>query len=239
MFPSYTDSGSMKAGPVVFSLRTVGFAMRLAEVMLISAAISADAFGAGLVYGFRRILAPWQVVCVVGAMSATAVGISTWLGRAAGALIDAKIAAILGGVVLVAVGAWLVLEGVGDWARGGLLAGTRPVSLRLKPLGLVVQIMRDPEVADVDRSGTISAGEAFLLGMALALDSLGTGLGAGLAGANWFSVAVAVGILTCVCFRLGIAVGGRTPERWGGLGLRVAPGIVLLAMGIAALGNLH
>jgi len=47
MFPSYTDSGSMKAGPVVFSLRTVGFAMRLAEVMLISAAISADAFGAG------------------------------------------------------------------------------------------------------------------------------------------------------------------------------------------------
>ena len=54
----------MKAGPVVFSLRTVGFAMRLAEVMLISAAISADAFGAGLVYGFRRILAPWQVRCV-------------------------------------------------------------------------------------------------------------------------------------------------------------------------------
>jgi len=161
-------------------------------------------------------------------MSATAVGISTWLGRAAGALVDPKIAAVLGGVVLVAVGAWLVLEGVGDWARGGLLAGTRPVSLRLKPLGLVVQIMRDPEVADVDRSGTISAGEAFLLGMALALDSLGTGLGAGLAGANWFSVAVAVGILTCVCFRLGIAVGGRTPERWAVLGFELRPELCFL-----------
>lgn len=212
--------------------------MRFVEVMLISAAISADAFGAGLVYGLRRICAPWQVICVVGAISATAVGVSTWLGSVAGTLVDAKIAAILGGVVLVAMGAWLVLEGIGDWARGGLLAGTRPVSLRLKPLGLVVQIMRDPEVADIDRSGAISAGEAFLLGTALAVDSLGTGLGAGLAGASWFSVAFAVGILTCVCFGLGIAVGGRTPERWGGLGLRVAPGIVLLAMGIAALGNL-
>ncbi|MDD2202417.1 MAG: manganese efflux pump [Firmicutes bacterium] len=213
--------------------------MRFVEVMLISAAISADAFGAGLVYGLRRICAPWQVICVVGAISATAVGVSTWLGSVAGTLVDAKIAAILGGVVLVAMGAWLVLEGIGDWARGGLLAGTRPVSLRLKPLGLVVQIMRDPEVADVDRSGAISAGEAFLLGTALALDSLGTGLGAGLAGASWFSVASAAGVLTCVGFRLGIAVGGKTPERWGGLGLQVAPGIVLLAMGIAALGNLH
>jgi len=213
--------------------------MRLVEILLISAAISADAFGAGLVYGLRRICAPWHVVCVVGAMSATAVGLSTWLGRAAGTLLDVRISAIAGGIVLVAMGAWLVLEGIGDWARRGLLAGTRPVSLRLRPLGLVVQIMRDPRAADVDRSGTISAGEAFLLGMALALDSLGTGLGAGLAGAAWPSIALAVGVLTCVCFRLGIAVGGRTPERWGGLGLRLAPGIVLLAMGVAALGNLH
>ncbi len=100
--------------------------------------------------------------------------------------------------------------------------------------------MRDPEAADIDRSGTISTAEAYLLGAALALDSLGTGLGAGLAGgADWFFVGLAVGVLTCLCFRLGTAVGGRTPERWGGgLWIRIAPGgAVLFLMGIAALRN--
>ncbi|HHY62549.1 MAG TPA: hypothetical protein GYA11_06130 [Firmicutes bacterium] len=211
--------------------------MKFAEAMLISAAISVDAFGAGLVYGFRRIHAPWRVIYVVGAMSATAVAVSTWLGGVVGALFDASVAAIVGGAILVAVGVWLGLEGIGGWVRERPLLCEGSVSVRLKPLGLVVQIMRDPEAADIDRSGTISTAEAYLLGAALALDSLGTGLGAGLAGADWFFVGLAVGVLTCLCFRLGTAVGGRTPERWGGLWIRIAPGAVLFLMGIAALRN--
>ncbi|HOB43333.1 MAG TPA: manganese efflux pump [Bacillota bacterium] len=211
--------------------------MRFAEVILISMAISADAFGAGLVYGLRKIQAQFHVVCAVGLISSVAVAGSTWLGGVTGGLLDPKTAATIGGVVLALMGAWLALEGFGEWSRRRPLLEASVVSVRLKPVGLVVQIMRDPEAADIDRSGVISVGEALLLGTALALDSLGTGLGAGFAGADWWSVAPVAGALTCACFRMGILVGGRMPEGWGGLWLRLAPGIVLILMGIAAFGR--
>ena len=45
----------------------------------------------------------------------------------------------------------------------------------------MIQILRKPTVADFDKSGTISAGEA-LLGIALSVDSFGAGIGASLLG---------------------------------------------------------
>ena len=46
----------------------------------------------------------------------------------------------------------------------------------------MIQILRKPTVADFDKSGTISAGEALLLGIALSVDSFGAGIGASLLG---------------------------------------------------------
>ena len=54
--------------------------------------------------------------------------------------------------------------------------------LEIASLGLVIQILRKPTVADFDKSGTISAGEALLLGIALSVDSFGAGIGASLLG---------------------------------------------------------
>ena len=48
--------------------------------------------------------------------------------------------------------------------------------LEIASLGLVIQILRKPTVADFDKSGTISAGEALLLGIALSVDSFGAEL---------------------------------------------------------------
>ena len=54
--------------------------------------------------------------------------------------------------------------------------------IELKRIGIVIQILRTPQMADVDRSGIISASEALLLGIALSLDSFGAGLGAAMIG---------------------------------------------------------
>lgn len=42
----------------------------------------------------------------------------------------------------------------------------------------IIHVLRSPTVADIDQSGTISAIEAFFLGVALSLDSLIVKLGA-------------------------------------------------------------
>ncbi|UUZ93748.1 hypothetical protein LJK87_03290 [Paenibacillus sp. P25] len=49
--------------------------------------------------------------------------------------------------------------------------------IELKRFGLVIQILRTPSIADMDRSGNISPYEAMLLGLALSLDAFGAGIG--------------------------------------------------------------
>ena len=52
----------------------------------------------------------------------------------------------------------------------------------IRAFGFVVQILKTPTLADFDRSGRITGMEAFVLGVALSLDSLGAGIGIGVLG---------------------------------------------------------
>ncbi|CAI6077885.1 MntP/YtaF family protein [Cohnella sp. JJ-181] len=106
------------------------------------------------------------------------------------------------------------------------------LTLELRVFGLIVQILRTPSVADVDRSGIITSGEALLLGLALSLDAFGAGIGAALVGfpaaPTAILISAASGIFLWVGMRVGfLAAGMRWAQR-----LSVLPGIILIAMGI-------
>lgn len=104
-----------------------------------------------------------------------------------------------------------------------------------KRIGLVIQILRTPQAADVDRSGSISSTEAIWLGTALSLDSFGAGLGAALLGFTpWLtagSIAVASALFLLCGLRAGRKLAGKPIMRH----LGILPGIILIAMGIARL----
>jgi putative sporulation protein YtaF len=211
-------------------------AMHFIEVILLSAAISVDALGAGLTYGLRRIRVPVGAALLVAVTSLVGAAVSTFAGSAAGGWLTPRLAERIGGFVLVAMGLWIGWEGIRDGRRNNVASGTDLLlSLRVRPLGVVVQVMRCPEIADVDRSGELGPGEAVLLGSALALDTFGAGLAAGLGGASWILVALAVGLMTLCGFAGGTALGRRVPEEWGGVWLRVAPGVILTIMGLASI----
>ena len=74
--------------------------------------------------------------------------------------------------------------------------------LEIASLGLVIQILRKPTVADFDKSGTISAGEALLLGIALSVDSFGAGIGASLLGYAPAMMAILVAVMSSLFYLL-------------------------------------
>ena len=210
--------------------------MHFIEVILLSAAISVDALGAGLTYGIRRIKVPVCAALLVAVTSLVGAAVSTFVGSTAGCWLTPVLAERIGGFILVAMGLWIGWEGIRDGGRNNVASGADLLlSLRVRPLGVMIQVMRCPEIADVDRSGRLGAGEAVLLGSALALDTFGAGLAAGLGGASWIVVAAAVGAMTLGGFAGGIAVGQRVPEGWGGVWLSVAPGAILTIMGLASI----
>ncbi|SFB26704.1 putative sporulation protein YtaF [Cohnella sp. OV330] len=125
-------------------------------------------------------------------------------------------------------------------AKSGLTAqhpadaeGAVPMlTLELRVFGLIIQILRTPSVADVDRSGIITSGEALLLGIALSLDAFGAGIGAALVGfpavPTAILIAAASGMFLWAGMRVGfLASGMRWVQR-----LTVLPGIILIIMGI-------
>ncbi|MFD0586443.1 manganese efflux pump [Paenibacillus sp. GCM10027627] len=109
------------------------------------------------------------------------------------------------------------------------------IKLELKSLGLVIQILRTPQAADVDRSGIISASEAVMLGIALSLDSLGAGLGAALLGLPALLTAFVIAAASAIFLVGGTRLGLRFAANKGMHALSYLPGILLIMMGIMKL----
>lgn len=107
--------------------------------------------------------------------------------------------------------------------------------IELKRLGLVIQILRTPSIADVDRSGIISAYEAVLLGAALSLDAFGAGIGAALLGFTPWLTAAVIALASGTFLGLGLQIGFRYAELKWIRKLSVLPGFLLIFMGIMKL----
>ncbi|HUC93427.1 MAG TPA: MntP/YtaF family protein [Paenibacillus sp.] len=109
------------------------------------------------------------------------------------------------------------------------------MKIELKRFGLVIQILRTPQAADVDRSGVISPSEALLLGAALSLDSLGAGLGAAMLGFSPLLTAVFIAASSGLFLLIGMRVGLRTADWRGMRAMSALPGLILIIMGITRL----
>jgi putative sporulation protein YtaF len=109
------------------------------------------------------------------------------------------------------------------------------ISIELRRLGLVIQILRTPSVADMDRSGNISSSEALLLGIALSLDAFGAGIGAALIGLTPVLTASAIAAASGTFLGIGLRVGFLYAEINWIRKLSLLPGCVLIIMGIMKL----
>ena len=107
--------------------------------------------------------------------------------------------------------------------------------IELKRLGLVIQILRKPSIADIDRSGNISASEAVLLGVALSLDAFGAGIGAALIGFAPMLTSVVIALASGTFLATGLRIGYKYSDLSWIQRLSVFPGFVLIIMGIMKL----
>ncbi|MGI6036716.1 MAG: sporulation membrane protein YtaF [Limnochordia bacterium] len=208
--------------------------MELISALLLAAAVSVDGFGAGVAFGLRKIKMPLMSVVVVSLAS----GISLYGAMMAGGWLAAYIpfAQQAGAVLLIGFGLWLVYQNLrtprtpqGDSKTQG---PSTVLALHLRPLGIIVHIMREPVEADRDRSGLLSCGEAILLGTALAMDAMAAGFGAAMAGLSPTLMTPLV-ILTKFCFlTTGLTVGNNWISTWGSRPILVIlPGLILAGLG--------
>ena len=217
--------------------------------LLMAVALSLDGFGVGLAYGMRRIHIPLGSLMVIALCTILAMGCSMLVGTWVVSSFDFIPWQIIGSGIIMVLGLAQVVRAIiqrRSWAVGAeavpalaihqeaAIVKPEPVlRFQVRFFGLVVQVLRAPQLADVDGSGGISVGESILLGLALAMDAFATGIGAAMAGITILVIGL-VGIIQLGMIRLGQRLAGKIPA---GLISKAEfmPGVVLIAIGLGKL----
>ncbi len=206
------------------------------SLLLLAAALSLDALMVGLLYGLRGIRVPWVAAAIVslatGLLLAAAMGAGTLLA----ARLSPLVAQRTGAAILALTGLWITVQTLRS--RPGSPASPRRTDplhrvwrLRLGSVGIVVEILREPAAADLDRSGHINPAEALLLGVALALDSVAAGLGAAMTGFSPLSLPLAAAAASFALLTAGSHAAGLLPLRLNGRWTAVH-GVLLTLLGL-------
>ncbi|MBM7564088.1 sporulation membrane protein YtaF [Paenibacillus sacheonensis] len=226
------------------------------SLLLLAFAVSLDGFGVGVTYGLRRIRIPLLSISIIAFCSGLVVWLSMQIGSLLSGYMSPMTAKWIGAVLLMLIGAYALIQW---WQRrranavpqedepvetaqdsvmhadDGKATATTIVILELKRLGIVIQILRKPQIADVDRSGAISSSEAILLGFALSLDSFGAGLGAAMVGFNPLLTAIVISTASGIFLLAGMRLGFRFAAWRGMQAMSVLPGVMLIVMGLIRL----
>ncbi len=200
--------------------------MQFWSSLLLAAAVSIDGLGAGFAYGVRNLYVPYLSLLIVSISSSLALLVAMFLGRTMASFFSAEIASLVGGGILILVGVYIIW---GLFHEGG--AGDAPphpgkgkTSLR--------GLLRDPEKADFDSSGSISSREAAILGLALAMDAFGAGFGAAMTGYSPLLTCLLVGLCKLVFVSGGVSLGKRYAEILDSRKASMLAGGVLILLGV-------
>ncbi|XEC93312.1 sporulation membrane protein YtaF [Paenibacillus tarimensis] len=229
--------------------------MHLVSLFTLAFAVSLDGFGVGVTYGMRKIRIPVLSVIIIAGCSGVVIYTAMQFGALVAGYLSPAVARMIGAAILIGIGGFALVqfwrnrfsekdgsavqhkdEPEAPEQTDAEATGDRAVlNLELKRLGLVIQILRTPQAADVDRSGTISASEALLLGFALSLDAFGAGLGAALLGFSPLLTSVLIAVASGTFLLCGMHIGFLFSASHRMKMLSLLPGLILVVMGIIKL----
>jgi putative Mn2+ efflux pump MntP len=198
------------------------------SVVLIAPVSNVDNLAAGVAFGVRgtRIAAAPNLVIAAVTMAATAGAMTT--GRTLSHALTPSAASALGGLVIGAIGVWTILASLhtvrrttpwperraGGWQRDRSSLGREPGA----------------ETA-------MSLHEAVALGVALALNNVATGVGAGVAAISPLATTVLAGGLSLICVGGGSRVGLPFRRLVSGSDASLISGAILLGVAATILGG--
>ncbi|ASS74527.1 sporulation membrane protein YtaF [Tumebacillus algifaecis] len=218
------------------------------SLLVLAFAVSLDGFGVGLTYGLRKIRFPLWSLLVVTLCSATMILIAMQLGDVISHYLTDSFAKNFGAVILIGVGSFAIYNILTQKEKEPVAEEQTPdesaapveekqhktvLHVELKKVGLVIQILRTPSSADVDRSGDISVKEALILGLALSMDGFGAGVGASLIGFHSISTALTIAGMNLMFIYSGLRVGMRYADARLMRKMMYIPGAMLILIGLS------
>jgi len=197
------------------------------SIFLLCLAPNLDNMAIGLAYGARKINVPFKSNLAIALFSGFATFISSFFGNLLTNYIPNYLGNVIGGSIVSVMGIFTIVSYLHNKRKS-------KISHEISNLYLdnLKAVMDDPGIADTDYSGDISLKESILLGIALAVNCLGTGFGAGMTGVNVFVLTGAVITFSLMTISFGTFVGKRYAAVFLGDKATIISGLLLLTVGV-------
>lgn len=198
--------------------------MEFFYALLIALANNVDTIGVRMAYSVKGIkVSPavnlWIALIALGISSLAALA-----GEIIAGLLPAKLVRVLSMTLLVLIGLWLIIE---PYVNKPKKPANRPYHM--------LEILADPVEADRDHSKHIDFVEATVLGMALSLNNIGSGLSAGILGINWLLMGLLSALISWLIFWAGNQLTDYIKKADWGTKAPVVAGLILIIIGVKQL----
>lgn len=211
----------------------LGFMIQYASLLLLAFAVSLDSFSVGFTYGLRKMKIPFKSIFIIACCSAATLLLAMLVGGVLTRIFPIYVTEKLGGFILVIIGAWVLYQFFRPAKESEEEEAEKTlINFEIKTLGIVINILRKPMTADIDKSGTITGVEAFLLGVALSLDAFGAGIGAALLGYSPITMSIFVACMSSLFVSIGIKSGYLFSKFEWMDKFSCLPGIILIMIGL-------
>jgi putative sporulation protein YtaF len=201
-------------------------------LLMLAFAVSLDSFSTGLTYGLRKMGIPIRSIVIISMCSAGSLLAAMSIGGAAENVLSEGIADKIGGFILIALGAFVLLQFFRTGKEPAVDDEKVLFNFEIESIGLVINILKRPTAADFDKSGTITGVEAIMLGLALSLDAFGAGIGAALLGYSPVLLALTVMMMSIVFLTAGLRIGKTCAHMRWIQKVSFLPGVLLIVIGV-------
>jgi putative sporulation protein YtaF len=205
-------------------------------ILLLAISCNLDNVGVGIAYGVRGIGIPLASNLLIALVTAGGTGLCIVFGQQAFRFLPSQAAVLLGAALLIGMGVWALRQEIGERPRQDRESppGGDTHDMGQEPLlGRILLILKNPFLADRDSSGHIDLKESLLLSLALMLNNLPNGVGAGLLGLSTLVTTLMVGFFSILTFWLGIGLGRSLGIHWLGRHAGTIAGLLLIVIGLA------
>lgn len=184
-----------------------------AEAALLVLAISTDAFAAALAYGTRKIRIPVLSAVTISVICSGMLLLSLFVGGIIRPVVPEGLTIGLGFSILFLLGFVKLFDSsIKAYIRRHQKLNKR-IRFSFCSLKFILTVYADPSEADQDASRVLSPLEAASLAVALSLDGLAAGVGAGFSSFSWFSMLILSFSIGLAAVGSGYVIGRRVAEK--------------------------
>lgn len=187
-------------------------------VLAIGVISNLDNLGVGVSLGFRSGRVPHLANVIIALVTMIGTAVAMVLGRELGRQMSPSMGRLLGAAIVLVVGIWSIAAAlsVNNKADPGHQDRSRDHAANQTMVG-------DPSV---------SVGEALVLGVALSVNNVGTGIGGGAAGLPLVATTIVAGVFSLVAIGPCSQIADLAGTRWLGKSAPLVGGVLLVVVAV-------